>query len=247
MSKKYFVFPILFAMIAIFTIWFAQPVYAGLYKWTDDTGRVHYTDDEGKIPIKYRTKNRLKKLRALDDHTVISNVAPGSSNGGKSANGAGPGGKTEKGILSEQEEKAAKDTISFFDSENARSEKYRGKPNYSPTYQKLKVDIKNNLPQKNNLIAALEKSKNPALKDAYGFLKKSGAGDQSRLKAVWQDGYTGGYFGRIISEIETKKTLHGKLQDALEESKKLKAEKLKEEQEKEQQEKENKNTKQAKE
>ena len=248
MLKKKSVFQVLSAAFAIAVFWFAQPVFAGLYKWTDDTGSVHFTDDKSKIPKKYRTKTKLKKLRQLDDRTFNPALSSGPSKGGEGGveSGKGAGEANDKGILSEKEENTVNETIDFFESENARSAKYEGKPNYSPTYRTMQLGIENNLPQKQKLIADLADSENPALKEAYEFLKKSEAGDQLRLKAVWQSGYTGGYFGRIISEINTKNGLQEKLQTALDESKKKKEEKLKEEQEKAAQAEESKKTKQVK-
>ena len=249
MAKKKSVFPALLAAIAFAVVWFAPPVSASLYKWTDETGQVHFTDDKSKIPRKFRTKDRLKKLRQLDDRSSSPTASADPSNGGAgSAVGADPGGETDKGILSEKEEKAVEDTISFFDSENVRSEKYRGRPQISPNYESMRRDMKNHLSEKQKLIADLAGSKNPALKEAHGFLVKSEAGDQRRLTIVWQQGRPGGwYYRRILSEIENKNALKGKLLTAVEESKKMKEEKLKEEQEKVTQAEENKKTKQVKE
>lgn len=250
MSKKNTTFQVLLAMIPFAALCFAQPVFAGLYKWTDDTGKTHYTDDKGKIPKKYRTNTRLKKMRALDDRSFNPAASSSSSKGGGSGAGTGKGSGAgevkDKGILSEKEEKTVVETVAFFESENARSAKYKGLPNYSPNYRTLQLEIQKDLPQKKKLIAALANSKNPALKETYEFLKKSETGDHARLKAVWQDGYTGGYFRRILSEIEPKKALIGKLQAAIEESKKKKEEKLKEEEEKEKLAKENEKKPQAK-
>jgi len=240
------VFKILIVTIAVAVCWSAQPAFAGIYKWTDDAGKTHFTDDKSKIPKKYRTKTGIKKLRQLDDRTFDPSKA------GKSGAENGPGEAKEEGILSDQEVNTANETIAFFDSENARSAKYKGLQNVSPTYRSMQLEIQKNLPQKQKLIDDLAKSKSPAFKESHQFLKKSEAADKSRLKAVWQSGYIGGFFGRIISEIEIKNALKEKLQAALEESKenkekKLKEEKEKEEKEKAEKEKESKKTKQAKE
>ena len=228
--------------ITITVLWSAQLAYAGLFKWTDDTGKMHYTDDKGKIPLKYRTKTKIKKLRTLNER---SSNQGGSSSAGESGaeETVGSGSIDKKGILSEQEGKTVNDTIEFFTSENERSAKYKGLANYSPTYRKMSLEIEKNLPQKKKLIAALSKPGVPAIKETYQFLKKSEAADELRLKTVWQDGYTGGYFGRILGEIEVKNDLIGKLNGALEESRKLKEAKENLEKEKAEKEKQGKNTK----
>jgi hypothetical protein len=215
-------FKLFLSIIAIIILWFAEPVFAGLFKWVDDAGKTHYTDDKGKIPAKYRTKTHIKKLRALKDHSSKS----------EASKDAGPADATnEKGILSDQEEKSINKTIAFFKRENSRSAKYKGLQNLSPTYRKMSLEIEKNLPEKKKLIAELDKSKNAAVKEANEFLKKSVAADELRIKTVWQQGYIGGYFKRILGEIDVKNGLIGKLNSSLEESQKLKDAKAKAEKE----------------
>ncbi|MGV7220783.1 MAG: hypothetical protein ACQ9MH_04585 [Nitrospinales bacterium] len=156
---------------------------------------------------------------------------------------SGSGLIKEKGILSNQEERAIKKTIVFFNSENTRSTKYKGMQNLITSYRRMSLEIEQNLPAKKKLISELAKSENPALKETFGFLKKSEAADELRLKTVWQQGHPGGYFRRILGEIEVKNSLITKLNAAIEKSNKLKEEKKKLEQEKELDEKEAKKTK----
>lgn len=35
----------------------ASPASAGIYKWTDDSGNVHYTSDPMKVPQRYRGRD----------------------------------------------------------------------------------------------------------------------------------------------------------------------------------------------
>ncbi|MGV7220781.1 MAG: DUF4124 domain-containing protein [Nitrospinales bacterium] len=42
-----------------------ETAQAKLYKWKDDSGATHYTDNENNIPFKYRNKNKLEKLKGL--------------------------------------------------------------------------------------------------------------------------------------------------------------------------------------
>ena len=54
-----------FIAIPIILVWFfvllVQPLHAKLYKWTDENGKTHFTDDSSKIPKKYRDKMKEKK------------------------------------------------------------------------------------------------------------------------------------------------------------------------------------------
>lgn len=38
-----------------------NPLFAKTYKWTDENGKTHYTDDMSKVPQKYRKENEKKK------------------------------------------------------------------------------------------------------------------------------------------------------------------------------------------
>ena len=40
----------------------AVPASAGLYKWTDTDGKVHFTNDPSQIPLDQRNKKDMKKL-----------------------------------------------------------------------------------------------------------------------------------------------------------------------------------------
>jgi hypothetical protein len=49
-------------LVAILTFFvFIQPVYAEIYKWTDDKGGVHFTEDPFTIPDKYRDKVKSRE------------------------------------------------------------------------------------------------------------------------------------------------------------------------------------------
>jgi uncharacterized protein HemY len=203
--------------ITITLLWFAEPSFAGLFKYVDDAGKTHYTDDKGKIPLKYRTKTHLKKLRPLNESSAKS-----EKNGKKTELDNSSAAINEKGIVSDKEEETMNKIISFFKSENTRSAKYKGLQNISPTYRKMSIELENNLPAKKKLIDELAKSEHPTLKETYGFLNKSAAADELRLKTVWQQGTTGSYYNRILGEIDVKNGLIVKLKKSLEASNKLK-------------------------
>ena len=41
----------------------AAPTYSAIYKYKDNTGKVHFTDDLNKIPPQYRTDDKLKTMK----------------------------------------------------------------------------------------------------------------------------------------------------------------------------------------
>lgn len=66
MRGKHHPFFVAFLMLSVYFLCASvQPAMAKLYKWKDDKGSTHYTDNENNIPLKYRTKDRIEKLRGL--------------------------------------------------------------------------------------------------------------------------------------------------------------------------------------
>lgn len=240
--KKFSLFQILMISLAIAVIFIAQSTYAGLYKWTDDEGKVHFTDDKNNIPKKYRTKSQLKKLRSIESPSSAGKSSDDSKGATKDrAKGdASVAGNNEEGVLTEEEEKTIVELIAFFESENARNKAFEGKPSTMGNYMIMREGLEKFLPKKKALMESLSKSKEPALKETYNYLKTSIAADEAQIATQFQSGLSRGYFKRIVSEITTKEDLKKKLQDALEKSKKKKEEleKAEEEKKKEEMEKE---------
>lgn len=45
----------------------ASPVSAKIYKWKDDAGKLHFTDDPSKIPLKYRRQQKIETVRGVPE------------------------------------------------------------------------------------------------------------------------------------------------------------------------------------
>ena len=46
-------------------LWLCQtPLWAAIYKWKDDQGKTHFTDDPSQIPLDYRNKKDMKKMKS---------------------------------------------------------------------------------------------------------------------------------------------------------------------------------------
>ena len=43
----------------------ASSVWAVVYKWTDDQGKLHFTDDKSNIPLQYRTPDRIERPKGM--------------------------------------------------------------------------------------------------------------------------------------------------------------------------------------
>lgn len=50
-------------VITVFCLALAAPVSAGMYKWTDEKGKIHFTDNPSRIPADSRNKKSMKKMK----------------------------------------------------------------------------------------------------------------------------------------------------------------------------------------
>ena len=51
-------------IITLICLALAAPASAGLYKWTDTDGKIHFTGDPSQIPLDQRNKKNMKKLHS---------------------------------------------------------------------------------------------------------------------------------------------------------------------------------------
>jgi cytoskeletal protein RodZ len=84
---------------------FQTPLWAAIYKWRDDQGKLHFTDSKSKIPLKYR--NQVEKFKGVTEPAPKSQPSP-SSNGGQGSGNGETEAKLEEGVKSEPAEKAKK-------------------------------------------------------------------------------------------------------------------------------------------
>jgi len=195
-----------FMMVGIFLLGlFSQPAFSAVYKWEDDQGQIHYTDDEGEIPAQYRNKNMLTKVKGLvtrETPKTIPEEAEEPEEGeegseeqettGEGEAGSGPGGEPSE----EDKETIAllEEVKTFIVAENefhnklikfvAPDEKY-GK-NYILPLQKRSV-------KKLALVDKMYKSKLGVLKPMVIFLRQSATLDS--------EGKLGGdaYLARVLA------------------------------------------------
>ena len=64
--RKFIKLPFQVTGIIVALLWlFQTPLWAKIYKWKDDQGKMHFTDDQGKIPLKYREK--VQKFKGVTE------------------------------------------------------------------------------------------------------------------------------------------------------------------------------------
>ncbi len=170
---------ILCVFIFCFTV---QPASAKIYKWKDDTGKVFFTDDESKIPAKFRKGTHIKKVREVQPIRG-SSAGGGSDKGASSGGSAGPAvGEEEakpEGILSEKEKTVFKAAVALLKKEAAKDGEIGKIVLNTRNAKNVVVQLQAALPGKKKALADLETVKAPEAGQTASFLKTSIAADEA--------------------------------------------------------------------
>ncbi|HEY5577204.1 MAG TPA: DUF4124 domain-containing protein [Deferrimonas sp.] len=146
----------------------AVPSLADIYRWEDERGVIHFTDDPSAIPVKYRGKAReIQKTPPDAGRPSVSTMGappapPGPSLSPRPSNGETPG------------RPAAPE-----DDDATRAEKLRAKIDAKETFLRA-VDEKRSLainPYRNRIVS-------PSDMELYGKYKEELPGDRERLKEL---------------------------------------------------------------
>ncbi len=62
--------------ITVICLLLAAPVFGRMYKWTDKDGKMHFTDTPNQIPLEYRNKKHIKKMKTSPGGNNIIPTAP---------------------------------------------------------------------------------------------------------------------------------------------------------------------------
>jgi hypothetical protein len=214
------------ALIFALLGWFAfqpDPVIAKIYKYKDEHGKTHFTDDASKIPLRYRDKGSVKRFKGVNEPPPAAGAPPGFP-GQASAGGGGSEVKEDEG-LSPQEVALVGKTIQVFKVGIVLATRYKNvQPSFANGLGAVNA-IQSALPLKESLASELAGTKVPELKEALGFLNQSIAVDQ-QTKSVGQGlkKRIVGILNRMADEGKQQAALIKKLEKALKESEKKKAE-----------------------
>ena len=83
-------------MITIVCLCLAAPAFAGMYKWTDKEGKIHFTDSLNKVPVDQRTKRHIRKMETTTDYNGGASNLPTASSGSSNHVGANKEGSSGK-------------------------------------------------------------------------------------------------------------------------------------------------------
>ncbi len=199
---------------------------AKIYKYKDDQGKTHFTDDPNSIPLKYRKENSLKKFRGVVDPGSPPSVAPGTP--GQTGTGGDRGAAPESGEdqpFTKNDEALVKKTIKVLQKGVALAKAYQGaRPNAS-NGRGATIAIQGNLPEKESLTRELAATQVKALKSVHAFLQKSVATDkETRGIGAGLTTRIAGILNRIQGEGQLQADLIKQLEKAMKDSENKKAE-----------------------
>jgi hypothetical protein len=156
------------AAALVLSLSFAVPSLADIYRWEDERGVIHFTDDPSAIPAKYRRKAReIQKTPPGAGRPSVSTIGappapPGPSLSPRPSNGEAPG----RPALTE-------------DDDATRAEKLRAKIEAKETFLRA-VDEKRSLainPYRNRIVSSSDM-------ELYRKYQEELPGDRERLKEL---------------------------------------------------------------
>ena len=160
-------------------VFFTGQSFAGvssIYKWKDEQGKVHFTDDPLKIPLSHRLDPNLEKIRGLPPVKSSSKKTASKGNSDSSAEDQNEeGNKTDDADTDKKEEELAamRDALGFLKSDVQRYKKYA---DYVPQHRHavvLRDEIVKVIPAKEALGKKLGNSDSALLKQVSSYLKTS--------------------------------------------------------------------------
>ena len=177
-NSKFSVF-LLTVMIGL--LWMTLPVQAEVvFTYTDDSGKVHYSDFMSSIPLEYRSKAKAKYLPGKKTKSTTQGSTDDSQGSGStSASNDSTSGKDAKEVgLSKGDETLLKEAQNVLGQMVSMSERFSGVMMNATNGRNMVNEIQSKLSVKEALVKKISGSKDPTLGSIKGFLSSSIAIDQ---------------------------------------------------------------------
>ncbi|MFQ5672220.1 MAG: DUF4124 domain-containing protein [Nitrospinales bacterium] len=209
-------------LIGMMLLWalFPPSVEAAIFKWKDDRGAVHFTDDINQIPRKFRKPPYLSRMPAISFPNIgSSRSGAGADSETGSETSSAPSGdspKKENGKLTKEEKVVLQETILYLKNEIKRDEDLTQMMPSERTGKTFAASIQQSLPQKKELVQKLSELDLPAIQEAHNFLQDSLRQDeQVRVTGPRMKNRTIRLLNRLKLELKTESSLVGRLEELL--------------------------------
>ena len=196
-------------------------VEAAIYKWKDENGKTHFTDDLTKVPEAFRKKPFIKgsksRKETLNSRQKKAPDEEASDKKGVAETENKEGDKQEG--LTEAQRSIAEATVNFLREDISRYEKFYTYPASRSKFRAIKGAVAGATPQKQALLAQVSSDDLPLFEEIAGFLETSIAADEKFQKVVpstiTSTRQTHALMNRLKSEAGQENQLLEKLTTAL--------------------------------
>ena len=196
-------------------------VEAAIYKWKDENGKTHFTDDPTKVPEAFRKKPFIKgsksRKETLNSRQKKAPDEEASDKKGVAETENKEGDKQEG--LTEAQRSIAEATVNFLREDISRYEKFYTYPASRSKFRAIKDAVAGATPQKQALLAQVSSDDLPLFEEIAGFLETSIAEDDKSQKVVpstiTSTRQTHALMNRLKSEAGQENQLLEKLTTAL--------------------------------
>jgi len=194
---------------------------AAIYKWKDENGKTHFTDDPTKVPEAFRKKPFIKGSKSRKE-TLNSRQKKAPDEEASDKNGVAETenkeGDKQEG-LTEAQRSIAEATVNFLREDISRYEKFYTYPASRSKFRAIKGAVAGATPQKQALLAQVSSEDLPLFEEIAGFLETSIAEDEKSQKVVpstiTSTRQTHALMNRLKSEAGQENQLLEKLTTAL--------------------------------
>lgn len=184
----------------LFTMLFltGQPLQAAIFKWKDDRGKVHFTDDVTKIPDRYRLRAKnadpeetplseadfvapeVAEPKTFDDDSFSEDETVEEEKQKEETPASEPeSAEEQKSELTQEEQAVIQEAIALLQSEIARDQEWVQLHVNRSNGKKIMRSIQDALPGKRALASKLAQFDLPILQETYGFLQQNIEEDSS--------------------------------------------------------------------
>ena len=175
------------AIIFFILIWFTN-VDAAIYKWRDENGKTHFTDNLTKVPKAFREKPLLKVLlpRKIKSEPKEKNTQSKQINAIKKDDPAEDKIKEvkKKDDFTEAQSLAIEKVINFLKTDIHRYEKFYIYPPSRSKFKIIKQAVASSTVQKQELLRQVNQHNIPVFKEISGYLNESIAEDKKSQKVM---------------------------------------------------------------
>ena len=175
------------AIIFFILIWFTN-VDAAIYKWRDENGKTHFTDNLTKVPKAFRKKSFIKDLlpRKIKSEPKKKTIPSKRIDAIKREEPAEDKIKEdkEKEGLTEAQRLAIEKVINFLKTDILRYERFYTYPPSRSKFRIIKQAVASSTVQKQELLRQVNQHNIPVFKGIAGYLDESIAEDKRSQKVM---------------------------------------------------------------